>query len=106
MEPASEGEKLLNLSGEGSAFFTMDLATLARAFWSMLAQLSAMEAEVFPFASLPSAQKMVGMLGPEVAVMRPDAGGVLLSSCGKIPFATKTILCYPLMGGLFFMMMM
>ena len=107
MEPGSQGEKLLNLSGEGSAFFTMDLAGIAQAFWPMLAQLSAMEPEDVPFASLPSAQKMVRMLGPEVAVMRPDAGGVLLSSRGKIPFATKVVLWYPpVLGGFFFMMMM
>jgi len=89
LEPDSPAAKLMELAGEGSGFFTMDLAGMARLLWPMLAQAADSDDEDFPLTSLPSTQKMVRMLGREVAVIKPDAGGVLLSSRGRIPFATK-----------------
>ncbi|MDP6044973.1 MAG: hypothetical protein QGG25_05145 [Phycisphaerae bacterium] len=60
----------------------------------------------FPLASIPSAGKMARMLGSEIAVFKPDAGGLLMKSRGKIPLITKLIPGYTIMGGgLFFMMM-
>lgn len=97
-EPDSKGGRLAKLAGDGSAIFKMDLAALAKLFWPLLMQLAAMEPDEFPFASLPSTNKMVGLLGPEIAVFAPDAGGLLLKSRGKIPFATKMILGFPVAG--------
>ena len=97
-EPDSKGGRLARLAGGGSAIFKMDLAALAKLFWPLLMQLAAMGPDEFPFASLPSTNKMVGLLGPEIAVFAPDAGGLLLKSRGKIPFATKMILGFPVAG--------
>ncbi len=91
LEPDSPTVKLMELAGEGAGFFTMDLAGIARLLWPMLAQAADSDDESFPLASVPSTQKMVRMLGTEVAVIKPDAGGVLLSSRGTIPFATKVM---------------
>ncbi len=54
-----------------------------------------------PLASLPSTQKLVSLLGPEVAVFEPDQDGLLLKSRGKIPFVTKIFAVYPMLGILF-----
>jgi hypothetical protein len=98
-DPDSQQAKLLQLCGKGSAAFSMDLAVLAKLGWPLLSQ--AMEnpeaTEHMPLASLPSTEKLVSFLGPEVAVFQPDQGGVLLKSRGKIPFSTKLIAGYPLM---------
>ncbi len=96
-EPGSEAAKLLALAGEGSGFFTMDLAGMARLAWPFLSQFAEREPDDFPFASLPSTQKMVRLLGHEVAVIEADEGGLLFKSRGKVPFATKAA---PLGGGL------
>jgi hypothetical protein len=104
--PDSQTDKLLKLSGDGSAAFVFDLAALAKLAWPMLMQ--AVESEYvgdnLPLASLPSTDKMVSLLGPEVAVFKPDAGGILLKSRGKVPFATKLCL-FPLAGAMAFMPM-
>ncbi len=94
LEPDSQGAKLMAQAGEGSGFFTVDLAGLARLVWPMLSQLAESEAS-FPLASLPSTQKMVRLLGPEVVVLETDEGGLLLKSRGKVPFATKAAIAYP-----------
>ncbi len=88
-EPDSRGDRLLKLAGDGSFAFKMDLATLARLGWPFLVQLSERSEGEFPLANLPSTGKMVRLLGPEVAVFQPDAGGLLLKSRGLVPFATK-----------------
>ena len=54
--------------------------------------------ENFPFVSMPSTNKLVRMLGPEVAVFKPDEGGLLMKSRGLIPFSTKMPFLYPVAG--------
>jgi hypothetical protein len=75
----------------------MDLAALAKLVWPTLS--TAIEntetKDSFPLASLPSTEKLVSYLGPEVAVFQPDDGGLLIKSRGTIPFATKMISGYP-----------
>ena len=105
-EPDSKSDRLARLAGDGSAIFKMDFAALTKAFWPLLMQLAQMEPDEFPFVSLPSTNKMVGLLGPEIAVFAPDAGGLLLKSRGKIPFATKMVPAYPVAGlGVFWMVL-
>jgi len=89
LEEGSEAARLLGLCGEGSVAFVMDLKAIAKLAWPILMQMAQRSPEFFPFASLVSAPKLVRMLGPEVAVIRADESGLLLSSRGKIPFATK-----------------
>jgi hypothetical protein len=89
LEEGSEAARLLGLCGEGSVAFLMDLKAIAKLAWPILMQMAQRSPEFFPFASLVSAPKLTRMLGPEVAVIRADEGGLLLSSRGKIPFATK-----------------
>ena len=97
--PKSKTEELAKLTGRGAAFFRMDLAPLAKTFWPMIMQAASQESGFFqvPLASLPSAAKLTRMLGPEIAVLEPDAEGLLMKSRGKIPFATKMVL-YPMLG--------
>lgn len=92
----SEGPALAALSGEGPVLFSVNLADFAQAFWPMLMEAFA-ENEDAPLAELPSAAKMVRMLGPEVSVFKPDDEGLLLDSRGKIPLATKIVPCSPLL---------
>ena len=47
---------------------------------------------ILPLASVPSTGKLTRMLGPQIAALQPDDGGLLLKSRGKIPFATKFML--------------
>jgi hypothetical protein len=98
-EPGSKGEALLKAAGDGSAVFWMDLAGIAKLVWPMLIQLAENEraSADIPLASLPSTDKIVRMLGPEIAVIQADEGGLLLKSRGKIPFATKAALALPFM---------
>ena len=105
-EPGSKGARLAQLAGDGSAIFAMDLAGLAKLAWPLLMHAVEGAGEEFPLAALPSTNKMVRMLGPEIAVFQPDAGGLLLKSRGKIPFATKMAVGFPVAGaGLLWMMM-
>jgi len=101
--PESKGAALAKLAGDGAAVFKFDLAALAGLFWPMLMQVAEKDPDDFPLASMPSAGKMVRLLGPEIAVLEPDADGLLLKSRGKIPFATKLILALPFQGLMFFM---
>ncbi len=104
-ETGGADERLAKLAGEGSVIFKMDLAALTRLAWPLLMQMAAQIDEQFPFASLPSTDKMVRMLGPEIAVFQAVPGGLLLKSRGKIPFATKMVAGFPMAGaGLFWMM--
>jgi len=100
-EKGSKGSKLLKLAGEGAAVFQMDLAHMVKMAWPMLVEMTQKAAERgensdFPLASLPSTGKMARMLGPEIAVFKPDKGGLLMRSRGKIPFITKIIPAYPM----------
>jgi len=100
-EKGSEGSKLLKLAGDGAGVFQMDLAHMVKMVWPMLIEFTQQDAERgrnsdFPLASLPSPGKMVRMLGPEIAVFKPDKGGLLIKSRGKIPFITKIIPAYPM----------
>jgi len=88
VEPDGPGAKLMARAGKGAGFLTLDFPGMARLGWPLLSQL-AEEQEDFPFGSLPSTQKMVRLLGPEVAVFEADEGGLLLKSRGTVPFATK-----------------
>jgi hypothetical protein len=103
-DPEGPGAKMLQLCGQGSAVFSMDLAVLAKLAWPLLS--AAVEnpdaKDSFPLASLPSTEKLVSYLGPEVAVFQPDDGGLLVKSRGKIPFATKIIGTYPTLGWFFY----
>ncbi len=89
--------------GKGEAFFLFDLAAVTKLIWPMLMPMAQNPnmSEDFPLASLPSTNKIVSFLGPEVAVFQADAGGLLLNSRGTVPFATKAFMTYPLMFGLF-----
>ncbi len=89
--------------GKGEAFFLFDLAAMAKLIWPMLMPIAQNPnmSEDLPLASLPSTNKIVSFLGPEVAVFQADADGLLLNSRGTVPFATKAFLTYPLMFGLF-----
>ncbi len=102
-EPDSQQAKLLQLCGKGPAAFSVDLAPLAKLAWPLLsgAAENPNAAEGMPLASLPSTQKLVSLLGPEVAVFEPDQDGLLLKSRGKIPFVTKIFAVYPMLGILF-----
>lgn len=95
--PEGPGAKMVQLCGQGTAVFSMDLAALAKLVWPTLS--TAIEnpnvKDSFPLASLPTTEKLVSYLGPEVAVFQPDDGGLLIKSRGKIPFATKMISGYP-----------
>jgi len=93
-------QRLAAMCGDGPAVFKMDLAAFAGMFWPFLMQLAEQEPASFPLASLPSAAKMVRLLGPEIAVFQPDADGLLMNSRGKVPFATKFSMAWPL-GGYF-----
>ena len=82
---------LAKLAGDGSMVFKMDVAALARMLWPMLQQLMMMSPEEMPLVSLPSADKMVRLLGPEIVVFKADAEGLLLKSRGKVPLITKVL---------------
>ena len=92
--PDGKAEALLKPLDGGPAVFQLDLAGLARAFWPLLIQFGASMPQDFPLASMPSPLKMHSLLGPEVAVFKPDAAGVLLDSRGQVPFSTKFMI-YP-----------
>lgn len=110
-EADSKGAKLLKLAGDGSAVFQMDLSQMVKVAWPMLIAAAQADAKYsggssFPLTSIPSAGKMARMLGPEIAVFKPDKGGLLMKSRGKVPFITKIIPALPISGGgLFFLMM-
>lgn len=89
LEKGAEATRLLELCGDGSVVFLMDLKSIAKLTWPIVMQLAQSADESFPFASLVSAAKISRMLGPEVAVLRADETGLLMSSRGKIPFSTK-----------------
>ena len=102
-DPEGAGAKMLQLCGQGSAMFSMDLAALAKLGWPIISTFVEQNKSAdFPLASLPSTEKLVGFLGPEVAVFQPDDGGLLIKSRGKIPFATKILGTYPTLGWLFY----
>lgn len=91
-EADSAAARYAQLAGEGQALFVLDLAALAQLGWPFLMQ-AAEEDSYFelPLASLPSTDKMVRLLGPEIAVLRRQEDGLLLESRGKIPFSTKLV---------------
>ncbi len=82
---------LAKLAGDGSTVFKLDAAALAHIFWPILRQQVMMQPEDAPFASMPPAAKMVGLLGPEIVVFKSDAEGLLLKSRGKVPLITKIL---------------
>lgn len=101
-EPEGKASKLAKVAGDGPAIFMMDVSALAKLMWPFLMQgVEAAESHgmMFPLASLPSTDKLVKFVGPEIAVFEPDDGGMLLKSRGKIPFITKIFAGYPLMVG-------
>jgi len=100
----SKAGKLVKLAGDGSAVFHLDLSEIIKLVWPML--LAARQTTVqygneadFPLAALPSTGKMARMLGPEIAVFKPDKGGLLMKSRGKVPFITKLLPALPVLGG-------
>ena len=97
-EPDSKAQKLAESLGNGSGIFQVDLGAVAKALWPMAIQMAQMEEMAFPFTSLPSTNKMVRMLGPEIAVFEPTDGGLMIRSRGTVPFATKMFFLYPVMG--------
>jgi len=103
--PDGKDEAMARRLPDGSAIFKLDLAAIARLAWPMLMQQAERSPEEFPFVSMPSAGKMARMLGPELAVLSPDADGLMMESRGKVPFATKTMLAYPMIGWFVFAMM-
>lgn len=100
--PDGKGAGLAALAGEGTAVFKLDLAKLAGVFWPFLMQMAQSSPEEFPLASMPSAAKLVRLLGPEVVVIAPDDDGLLLKARGKIPLSTKVMLMAPVLPLLMF----
>ncbi len=101
----SKAQPVAKLCGKGPGIFYMDLSGTVKSFWPMLMMMAEKSPDDIPLASLPSTAKMARMLGPEIAVFQPDADGVLMNSRGKIPFATKFMLVYPIaIFGLMFML--
>jgi hypothetical protein len=98
--------KLAALAGDGPVLFTMDMPSLLKAVWPMINQVFQMAGDDMPLGSLPSQQKLLPGLSPEMAVMQPVEGGLLLKSRGTLPFATKMITGYPIVGGFFLFSMM
>jgi len=99
----SKAAKLAKLAGDGSAIFQVDMAEMAKMFWPMLiaamhnnAQYGA--AADFPLTSIPATARVARMLGPEIAVFKPDKGGLLIRSRGKIPLITKLFPTLPVVG--------
>jgi hypothetical protein len=101
--PDSKAGKYAKLCGDGAGVFMMDLASLIKTIWPLVMQFSVSAGDDFPLASMPSAGKMRRLLGPELSVFSTDAEGVLLNSRGLVPFSTKTVFLYPLMGVAFWM---
>ena len=107
----SKTARLMKLAGDGSAVFQMDLSHMVKTVWPLLISVAQRAAEDgnesdFPLTSIPSAGKMARMLGPEVAVFKPDKGGLLMKSRGTVPLITKILPTFPISGGgLFFLMM-
>ena len=64
----------------------------------MLMEAAQASPDDFPLVSMPSTNKLVRMLGPEVAVFQPDEGGLLMKSRGLVPFSTKAPFLYPVAG--------
>ncbi len=100
----SKGARLVKLAGDGSAVFHVDLAEIIKMTWPMLlaanqTTLQYGDANEFPLASIPSTGKMARMLGPEIAVFKPDKGGLLIKSRGKLPLITKLFPMLPVAGG-------
>ncbi|HET6428208.1 MAG TPA: hypothetical protein VFJ30_07355 [Phycisphaerae bacterium] len=94
-EPDSKAEALARSLGEGAGVFQIDLRAMVKLLWPMAIQVAQMEEAEFPFTSLPSTDKMVRMLGPEIAVLEPVPGGLMIRSRGTVPFATKMFLMSP-----------
>jgi hypothetical protein len=103
-DPEGDNAKMLQLCGQGSVVFSMDLAILAKVCWPLLSAVAENPSfnDSIPLGSLPTTQKLVGFLGPEVAVFQPDDGGLLFKSRGKIPFATKFMGYYLFLGSPYF----
>ena len=107
----SKTAKLVKLAGDGSGVFQMDMSEMIKMVWPLLIAAGEQadkrgHGSDFPLTSIPSAGKMARMLGPEVAVFKPDKGGLLMKSRGKIPFITKMLPLLPTFGGGMFYMMM
>lgn len=96
LAPNGKAEQLAKLAGDGSAIVVVDVPALIKQFWPFLTMMAMPAPEDFPLASVPSALKMASLLDPEIAVFRPDAGGVRIEGRGKLPLATK---CVPLFFG-------
>jgi hypothetical protein len=99
----SKAAKLVKLAGDGSAIFQVDMAEISKMFWPML--IAAMhnnaqygDAADFPLTSIPATAIVARMLGPEIAVFKPDKGGLLIESRGKIPLITKLFPTLPVVG--------
>jgi len=89
LEPGCESAKLMAMAGEGAGFLTLGLAGLVQENWPVLIQAVEDNPDHSPLASVPSTQKMVRLLGPEVAVFERTGDGLRIKSRGKIPFAAK-----------------
>jgi len=96
-EPDSSAEKLARSLGGGAGVFQVDLRAMVKLLWPMAIQVAQMDNPSFPFTSLPSTNKMVRLLGPEIAVFEPTPDGLLIRSRGTVPFITK-LLPYPMAG--------
>ena len=95
----SKGEKYLNVAGNGSGIFYMDLGVLANAFWPMFMQAREAGRTLgqggdiilggLPLGTLPETEVLTKYLGPELAVFENDKDGLLLESSGLVPLVTK-----------------
>ena len=91
----SAAGKLATLTGDGPVLFVMDTPSLLKAVWPLINQVFHVAGDDMPLGSLPSQQKLLPALSPEMAVMQPVEGGLLLKSRGTLPFATKVMLLLP-----------
>ncbi|MCK5114834.1 MAG: hypothetical protein KAR11_08750 [Phycisphaerae bacterium] len=104
--PDSKAAKLGKKLPKGPGVFVMDLPALTKLVWPMLVQATQNGGRGGPgefLRSVPSTQKIVSLIGPEMIVFIPDEGGMLLSSRGAVPLGSMLPVGYG--GAVYFVMM-
>lgn len=85
---------LADLAGPGALLARIDMSAMVKILWPLLRDQG--HGSDFPLASLPTTEKMISLLGSEVAVVESLDEGILLKSRGHVPLLTKAPLgMYP-----------
>jgi len=87
--PSGSMAKMTALTGDGSAIIQFDMPVWAKLVLPMMTPIAG--GEDSPFAQFPAADKMAGLLGPEIIVIEPTKGGWLFKSKGTVPLFTKML---------------